>query len=343
MSPPPEILFHRWFLQRFQPRTICTPAGDIYRPYKGKKDLATLPAPLESLLTTIQSSFNEALRDEKDIAEHVPHSPFYLDYIDSDIPNAFAFHSDDYSFIGITIGLANVLWETCLRLSRSRQLANVLGIEATSGLDEPLHVVLLRIQLNFVVTHEYTHHVHGHLSGSDFVDEIGEGGEDGNLIQQILEVDADGYAAYHVLHHLTGVEGRSHAVKLLKLAAEGADTQDQRLFSCFVAAVGAYLFSRPPAPLDKRDIYELTHPPQAARMDCLMQRSIAWCKQNRPELAVWMGPRKFQSLMGAVADATWGMNGGRDWTEQTEFLRSEAGAEYFKKLDKGFKSLLRSL
>jgi hypothetical protein len=342
-STPPEVLFDRFF-QQFKSRQPVRPEDPDPRPYRGKRDLSGLSPLVETLLTSIQRSFNEALRNEKqNVPEHKPHPPFHFDYIDSEVPNALAFSYANFSFIGITMGLVDVLWETCVRLSRSETVGSVLGIPISPERYEPIHVALFRIQLSFVISHEFTHHVHGHVSGSMFFDEVRGGAETGNLEKQVLEVDADGYAAYHVLAHLMESEGRPLALELLDLEVKPRDIQDQVLFSCFVAAIAAYMFVRPPDKLDGTAIYKLTHPPQAARMNCLMQQAIAWCKQNLPALAEWMTLSRFQNIMEVVAEATWGMNGGRSWESQTSFLQSEEGAEYFGRLDQALKAHVQSL
>lgn len=340
MSIPPEVLFHRFF-QELSPAHRET--------YKGKADLDRLRQPIvRSLLVAVQNEFNEALRDEKkNVPEHVDHPPFHFDYIDSSTPNALSFRSEGYSFVGITIALIDKLWDVCFRLSRSEAVAALLGARLAPEEYDKVHVVLFRTQLNFVVSHEYTHHVHGHVvprgSESMFSNEILDDGEAGNLEQQTLEADADGYAAYHVLSNLIDGGGRAQAVSLLKLEPEPPSVQDEVLFSCFVIAIGAYLFVRPPQALDNVSIYELTHPPQAARMNFLMHQAIFWCKQKRPGLELWMTLDRFQKLMNRVAQATWGMNGGKDWVEQIEFLRSEDGAEYVSKLDRSLKAYIQSL
>jgi hypothetical protein len=240
------------------------------------------------------------------------------------------------------MALVNILGETCILLSRSEALGAVLGIKVSPEQYEAIHVVLFRIQLTFVISHEYTHHVHGHLSQLTFFDEM-RSNKTGNLEQQMMEVDADGYAAYHVLAHLMESEGRSRAMGLLRLDAEPANIQDQVLLSCFVAAIAAYLFVRPPESLDNNNIYKLTHPPQAARMNFLMQQAISWCKQNRPALVPWMTLERFQNLMEVVAESAWESNGGRNWAKQTAFLQSEEGTKYFTKLDKALKEHVQSL
>lgn len=340
MPIPREVLFHRFF-QRLSSAHRET--------YKGKVDLDRLEQPIvRSLLVAIQKELNEGLRDEKkNVPLHVDYPPFHFDYIDSSTQNALAFCYEGFSFIGITIALINTLFDVCFRLSRSEAVATLLGVRLTPEEYDKFHVVLFRTQLYFVVSHEYTHHVHGHVipwgSESMFSSEILDDGETGNLEQQTREADADGYAAYHVLANLIDGGGRAQAVSLLKLEVEPSGVQDEVLFSCFVVAVGAYLFVRPPQALDSTNIYKLTHPPQAARMNCLMQQAINWCKHNRPGLEAWMTFDRFKGLMHGVAEATWGMNGGRDWAAQTAFFQSEDGGEYFRKLDRSLKAHVQSL
>ena len=341
MSTPPEVLFHRFF------QTERSGLEDR-QTYKGKQDLDLLKPTVRSLLVVIQNSLNEALLNEKrNVPEHVDHPPFHFDYIDSNIPNAVAFRYEGYSFIGITMALIYRLWDTCDRLSRSDAVGTSLGIHLTPEEYEGILVVLFRMQLNFVVLHEFTHHVHGHVSPlrsvPEFCDEILAGSETGSLEQQAREVDADGYAAYLMLAHLFDSEWRSQAVKLLKCEREAGNVQDEVLISTFVVAVGAFFFVRPPVALDNASVFDLTHPPQAARMNFVMENVMGWCKQNRPVLSEFMTKDRFNMLMSAAADATWGMNGGRDWGAQIAFLLSHDGSEYFKKLAECVKAHVCSL
>lgn len=339
VSLPPEILFHRFFqLEEHGP--------DRRREYRGRQDLESLEPSVGTFLTAVQEMLNESLRLEKqDVPEHVSHPPFHLDYIESTIPNAIAFCFEGFSFIGITIGLIHFLWDACVRLSRSERIIELLGLRPIPKQAEALHSVLFRIQLFFVVAHEFTHHVHGHVTPTTtFLREIQSARQASDLGHQSREIDADGYAAYYVLAHLIdGDEGRSHALRLLERERDPQDIQDEILFSAFVAAVGAFFFARPPLTLSDLDVCELTHPPQAARMNFLMHKAIAWCKQNRPALETYMTKERFQILMSAAAEATWGMNGGTDWTAQNEFLRSQEGREYQSRLDALVEDHIRSL
>ncbi len=64
-----------------------------------------------------------------------------------------------------------------------------------------------------------------------------------------------------------------------------------------------------------------------------MNNTINWCKQNNgPALASYMTVNRFQTLMLVVATAISGMNGGRDWSEQTLFLQYVDGSKYLKQL-----------
>jgi len=341
MSTPPEVLFHRFF-------QIELSGLEDRQTYKGKQDLDLLQPTVRSLLVVIQNSLNEALLNEKrNVPEHVDHPPFHFDYIDSNIPNAVAFRYEGYSFIGITMALINKLWDTCVRLSRSEAIATLMRICLTPEEYEAIHVVFFRTQLNFVVSHEYTHHVHGHVTplGSvpEFCDEILAGSETGSLKRQAREVDADGYATYLVLAHLFDSEWRSHAVKLLNCERESGSVQDEVLISAFVVVVGAFFFVRPPVALDNATVFDLTHPPQAARMNFVMENVMGWCKQNRPNMSEFMTKDRFNMLMSAAADATWGMNGGRSWGDQIAFLQSHDGSQYSMKLDECAKAQVLSL
>jgi hypothetical protein len=347
LATPPAVCFHRFFQCRYQPPV--RPEDPDSRLYRGRLDLSRLGDPtLESLLLGIQTSFNDALRDEKqNVAEHVPHPPFHFDFIDSDIPNALAFQYGGYSFIGVTAPLIYMVWDVCLRLSSSGIIKTLLGVKVATSDGDPLHVVLFRTLLNFVVSHEYTHHVHGHVR-ADTVDavlsnEVLDEGERGSLDQQTLEADADGYAVFQVLANLIDGAERAYATKLLNLSNESTQVQDQVLFSSVVITTGGYFYVRPPALIDAVRVYTLTHPPQAARMDCVMRQALSWCRQNRPRLAEWMQPDIFGALMAGVAEAALGIDGGTNWAAQTAFLRGGDGAAYIKALDSRVQAHIQAL
>lgn len=326
----PEILFHRYF-----PR-LRKPDRDLYR---GKADLDRLPGePMPGkLLEDLQVMFNAALAAEKDVPQHADHDPFHLDYVDSDEANALAFCCDGYSFIGVTIPLMNKLWESASRVAESAAVAAVFDIRlsdeqlASMSGEQRIAVAVFRLQLLFIVLHEWTHIVHGHqrrrAADAEFANEIMIR-ESGNIEKQAREADADGYAAYHMLENVINGQERAHIVSVLAMDDKPAALQDELLLSCFIIATGAYLFIREPQALTSETASTFTHPPQALRMSLLMKSVKTWCTQNRLALHEWLTAKPFQRLMNFVAAATWGMNGGNDWSEQITFLRSAAGTEY---------------
>jgi hypothetical protein len=329
MSIPPEVLFHRYFQER--------PSPEERAHYWGKYDLSGFElTDFQRLLLLLQSALNGALEQA---ASTVPHHeicpPFHVDYIDGDVENAIAFRYEGYSFIGLTEPLMYKLWKVCVAVSELGAVAFRPVVTAPFEA-ESLHVVLFRILLFFVVCHEYTHHIHGHIFARDaqsvFFDEISNHGS-GSFDTQITELDADSYATFLVLSHLIAGDTRSIAIPLLRFSDVDPREQDQMLLSCFVLAIGSFFFTTPPVNVNSSNIYSLTHPPQAARMNCVMLQARRWCDFNRPGLGPWMTAERFNTMMGVVVHATWGMNGGKDWAAQTAFFESKDGAEYFRKLD----------
>ena len=307
--------------------------------YKGRHDLSGLPPVIRDQLRFIQETFTESLGNEKqDVPGHVDHSPFHVDYVDSSVPNAIVFPFGGYSFIGVTIPLISCLSDVCLRLSKSATVAALLGFQPSTEDDNELQAVLFSILISFVVAHEYTHIVHGHIvlpsAGSMFPNEILDAGCSADLEAQIQEVVADGYSIYHVLANFLDGSGRSW-LTVLNLDPVQTSIQDEVLLSLVVLAVGAYWFLRPSRALNSVDIYKCSHPPQVARMHCLIQEVMNWCRQNRPALQSFMTPNRFQQLMNAATQATLGMTGAQVCGEQVAFFQSEDGVRYRRALASG--------
>ena len=337
MPLPPEVLFHRYFQE----------LGPFDRKkYRGKHDLERLEPPeLRPLLVAIQGALNEGLNEEDAVRVPVDCGPFHFDYIDSTVPNALAFRHDDYSFIGITITLVYELWDASDLLGKSEEIASLIGVRLVGEQREALRVVFFRTMLSFVVLHEWTHHIHGHVSplglGSVHFDEILDGGQGGDLGSQAFEVDADGYAVHLLLNNLIAGNARASAVAIfLKLDEEPVSVQDEVLFACFVVAVGAFLYIRPPLTVNSTNVYTLSHPPQAERMNFIINQAMRWCQPSRVGLAAWMTLDRFQKLMRGAAEATLGDSGGINWAAQTAFLTSPGGREYNRKLNGVYESHL---
>jgi hypothetical protein len=220
---PPEVAFDRYL------RGLNLVQQKIY---EGKYDLEQLEsAPLKELLNKLQSALNFALANERSVPEHRDHPPFHVDYIRSTEVNALAFRHDGYSLIGLTIPLIEVAGQLCSRLCNSADLLSALGLSVTQEVSEELGAVLLKILIFFVVSHEYTHIVHGHplseATDSQPINEVTMDGRAGSLDEQILEADADSYAIYHIMENwIRGVE-RSPTISLLKMNSALAEDQDE--------------------------------------------------------------------------------------------------------------------
>jgi hypothetical protein len=162
-----------------------------------------------------------------------------------------------------------------------------LGLPLTNN-RKSLHDALFLLLLNFVVTHEHSHHVHGHVHGAlvpNAVEEMAGGALSGSLRDQALEADADGYAAYFSLAFwLLNARGREAAFQLLQIEHLQPDLQDRVLFSCFLVAQAGFTFLREPETLDKDTAYQHTHPPQSVRLHLLTRFVMKWCSEFCPAL-----------------------------------------------------------
>ena len=96
-----------------------------------------------------------------------------------------------------------------------------------------IQVAAFRLQLFFVVLHEFTHVVHGHLtlasSDHGFSSEILIRGR-GSLEHQAREADADGYAVYFTLASIIdSPHDRAHLLEVLGQTQKTLKAQDQVL------------------------------------------------------------------------------------------------------------------
>src|SRR5690349_3148740 len=92
------------------------------------------------------------------------------------------------------------------------------------------------------------------------------------------------------------------------------------------------MIARRPQVLEVDTIYTYTHPPQAVRLDFLMEQATRWCQQTNPDLLGWVTKDRCAELMHAVDGAIGGLHGGEDWSAQYQFLDSDVGREYMRKL-----------
>jgi len=160
MSTDAKILFARYF------GTLYPSEREIYR---GKY----IPDPdacgFGRLLFELRDAINQSLPDCTDPPKcWVPCGQIYFDYMDSEKSrDAIAFRYEDHSFIGITVPLMILLWDTSVTVSETvaPHFAQNLNLSIAP---DALRVVLFRPILFFISTHEFTHHVHGHLLDKPF-------------------------------------------------------------------------------------------------------------------------------------------------------------------------------
>jgi hypothetical protein len=155
--PSPEDILDRLVKNNAFPEGYAYPAS-----------LDLLEPTFRSLLLSVQGTLTGALgRENANVSDGVAHPPFHVDYMDAKEENALAFQHEGYAFIVITLPMIKLLLQTSELLSRSPSIAHLLDIgPASSQLTEMLHAALFSIQLSFLVSHEYTHHIHEHVGAS---------------------------------------------------------------------------------------------------------------------------------------------------------------------------------
>jgi hypothetical protein len=299
------------------------------------------PPTFEQFLTTVQKAVDGALQNAKqNVSGHVAHPPFQFGYIRGDNePNASAISIGGCSFIFITEEMVRLLLHTCQRLGSAESVADFSGVPTTPARQDAIYAVMFQVQLAFVVSHEYTHHVHGHTTQGT-IGNAGGAGE--NLQRQAAEIDADGYAVFHVLAHFIDGEGRAQAIKLLCCDQMHPSEQDDVLLSLVIMALGSLLFVTDRVVIEPADVYNLQHPPQAVRMEFITRNVMRWIRLNRSALEARFTLDRFRMQMMLAARATWGMNGVQDWDKQIVFFTSKNGSKYVEKLEELVTTLIKS-
>ena len=327
MQPSPEKAFDSWF------RALG---------FRGRHTLSDLTHSMRDQLRGLQNMYNEAFERERTFPEYARTLPLYFDYLDVDDndENAIATHDNqNYAFIGITLPLVFKISNVCLVLSKSDAISKTLRLRTSDEPYNELQATLFYILLSFVVAHEWSHHKHGHLgqlsSQTRIFQEVLDSGLVGSVDDQIKEIAADGYAAFLVLTHLYDSR-RGTFLPFLKLdPSPPPENLDQRFLAFFMMAVAGYMFLRPPDDLNGVDVYRLTHPPLAYRLNFLMREVAAWCSHNRPALEDWL-MKSFGPIMNATVEAIHGVTDYRQvWANQLSFRRSDAGRQYDATLTEG--------
>jgi hypothetical protein len=289
---------------------------------------------------------NEALRLEGPNASGgIKHAPFHFDYIAvaDGTENAHAFEHQDLAFVVVTVPLVELVARLSLQLvpvaaGLAGMILDGIGRDALWGL-------LSQILLNFVVAHEYTHHIHrhcGNLRGSagiwskSLID-----AQDSDLHAQAQELDADGYATLLVLAHLLRGERRASALSVLgKEPAMPFTEGDELLIRCFLLVVMAFLCRFWPTSLNISAITRCTHPLPPIRIQCLIQVTEMWCNETGSSARSWHTTERLKELFDAAAIAS-EREDRHEWNAHLALLEKAPFAEYCQQLFDVFDQLRR--
>jgi hypothetical protein len=335
MASDAEEAFHK-YLEESDDRIFKD--GSYVKLYAGRLKLNEIDdVNIRTFLASIKRTMNVWLAERRFVEHHLDDLPFHFDYIESEFPNALAFRDDSHAFIGITIPLIDKMMETCKAVSQSARIRELLGLRSNIG-DRVFEPFLFANLLNLVVTHEFTHHVHGHvaraLKEKKFFSEFDANKTSGDMLRQAEEADADGYGTYHVLANSLDGDRRFNAVETLELSGRSAEEIDRVVLLCFVIVSCAYFSTNGLVNVKKDDPWRGTHPPEAARLDYLMRHTGLWCQANRPNLVDLISERTFTEIMEIVSTETWGVISEVRWKEQAEWLASTDGQQYRKELSR---------
>ena len=339
---PPEVVLDRWIKER---RQRCESG---FSEYVGTLNIDGVDPPsFRSFLQQIKETMNEELRLEGPNASGgVKHPPFHFDYIEvrSQIENAHAVQHAGFAFIAVTQPMVELIFRISRRLSRASDVVRLLGLAPEAFDQEILHALLFQVQMNFLVSHEYTHHIHRHCVDSSAAtllrNELRHDTAYGGLDYQAQELDADGYAVMLVLAHLLRSDRRQIALEQLGRAGLSAIADDELLLRCFFVAVLAYFCSFWRSGAGSGSLYELTHPPPPVRIKYVINVAEMWCGLNGSLPKAWFDPTRFQSLFSAAA-AVSGL-AKQPWHALMSVLRSPDGAEYDRQLFAKFEQVRRN-
>lgn len=342
--PPPEVILDRWVKERGSRHE----SG--FSGYLGTLEIERVESrSFRSFLYLIRDAMNEALRLEGPNASGgLEHPPFHFDFVDvtSGIKNAHAFQYAGLSFIAVTLPMVELIWDVSHRLSRSPLVLERLSLGPEVNRDA-FQGLLFQLQLNFLVSHEYTHHIHGHLlertrGDTEVWSEFSNHSTSGNLQSQAQELDADGYAEFLVFAHLLRGERRNTALAQCGRAELQGVDGDELLLTCFFLSLLAFFCSFWRGAIDTPFIYDLQHPLPPVRIIYAIRVAEMWCNLNKSVPQGWFNEARFRELFRAAAE-TVGGSAREAWDTQIAFLRSADGAEYDRRLGERFESVRRKL
>ena len=270
-----------------------------------------------------------------------PTVPFDYLQVNDGTKNAHAFQEEGFAFIVATLPLVELLWDLSLRLSRSPEVLRLLQIDPAVVMPDALQGLLFTVQIGFLVSHEYTHHIHLHVdrggiigTWTEFLPNEAGGGMD----FQAQELDADGYAVYLGLTNLVRGGARQGTLDQLGRHDLQALDADGFLLMCFFLSVTAFFSALWPENLEITSIEQFRHPPVPVRIEYAIRIAKMWCEQNGSVPESWFATDRFRALFNTAADAV-GATTRRAWDTHILFLLSKEGAEYDGRLSERFQAM----
>jgi hypothetical protein len=312
--------------------------------YRGKQDLNLLEPNLRSVLLTLQGSYNAALKGRGNVFERGSCQDFHLDYVDATVISALSFEFEERAFLALSIPLVTALWHSSERLSQSQEIMNYFRRGAAIDQTDVLTIFFLG-QISFLVAHEFAHLDRGHFSrqleANELPNDLKTDSECGSLADQAMEIDADGWAVMLNVNHWFVEAGRESVLKAIKAELDEEHEADKLLLMFFMVSVSAALLLWRPLELSKANVYKLSHPPQAARMQRILLTFDMWAGSSHPWLALESTQHVFPALIAAVEDALASMTGAHNWEQQVGFLRTSPGIRYMEALVEQSESIRR--
>ncbi len=290
----------------------------------------------------LQQNANEALRLEGiNASGGTEHPPYHFDFLEvsGSIANAHAFQHEGFAFIVMTLPLVELLLNLSFTLSQSPPVRQLLGIGSAPLIQDPFRFTLFQLQFDFLLGHEYTHHVHRHCARSatgslSVWTEFLKAEDSGSLEQQAQELDADGYSSYLLLANLLQDENRYATVlEAMGYASHRSAASDELLFTMFFVVVLNVFCAFWRKRTEVAGLYQLVHPPPPVRINNIIQVSQMYTGQNGPVASTWFNPSRFMELFRIAAAAIPGSESDRQtWDSQMALLRTPEGERYAQAL-----------
>jgi hypothetical protein len=205
--------------------------------------------------------------------------------------------------------------------------------------------VLLQLQLEFLVSHEYTHHKHRHcFPGETRVvslwTEFNLSGASGDITSQAQELDADGYGTFLVLRHFLHGEQRLTSLTLLRATTLSDTAANELLVTCYLLAAMAFFCAFWQGDPNLSALYRLSHPLPPVRIKYVIESSEMFCRMNNLVESAWFEKKRLQIFFRTAAQLI-GDETRQRWDKQIAFLQSLEGDRYNGQLFVAFEAIRR--